>query len=205
MLFRSTMIKNSIKGSALNELGQFETLEGQAKLLFTNNTRQFCDKVEGSSKGLGECFKEVKESNQAIIEIFENLSQAMTKVGNLYKKISSVYNSFGENGSAQLYMNMGIAHLALGDHTRVLRNEYSNRFGDFFNFFGNEMTAVEELAEKRKSVSTQMESLEKKLLKKKEQKFELSSAARSRSSLPRSMAPAMITPSTPCAASVSNR
>jgi hypothetical protein len=58
-----------------------------------------------------------------------------------------------------------------------LKEEVLGQFGDFFTFYMNEVTAYEELLMKKKSVDEQMENAERKLAKKKEQRFEFKNTA----------------------------
>lgn len=166
-------VGNIIKNPSLNELSQYETVEGEAKLLFTNATRQYCDKVDGSSKGLHDCYKELKEVNRELVASFEKMSATINRAGGLYKKIGSIFNSFGERSTSDVFGHMSAAHSELGEIFRSFKNDYSTYYADFYNFFANEMSSVEELSQRRKHAEEHTNSNEKKLYKKKEQLFDM--------------------------------
>eukprot|EP00826_Nyctotherus_ovalis_P015191 TRINITY_DN1429_c0_g1_i22.p1 TRINITY_DN1429_c0_g1~~TRINITY_DN1429_c0_g1_i22.p1 ORF type:complete len:501 (-),score=117.07 TRINITY_DN1429_c0_g1_i22:163-1665(-) len=169
----TSKVGNAIKNASLSELSQYETIEGEAKLLFTNATRQYCDKVDGSSKGLHDCYKELKEVNRELMTSFEKISATMNRAGDLYKKIGSILNSFGERSTSDVFGYMSAAHLEQGEIFRMFKSDYNTYYADFYSFFANEMSSVEELSQKRKNAEEHTNTNEKKLYKKKEQLFEM--------------------------------
>jgi len=169
----ASKVEKSIKTNIFEELGQYQTIEGQAKLLFTNPTRQYCDKLDGSCKGLNDCYKELREVNRELMASFDKVSSTMTRAGTLYKKIGTIFNSFAERSTSDVFAHMSSAHTELGEIFRTFKNDYNNYYADFYNFYSNEMTSVEELSHKRKTAEEQTDNTEKKLLRKKEINFDM--------------------------------
>jgi len=159
------------------EVCHFETIEGQAKVLYSDRTTSYCNRLQASVKDLKELYQELKESNEAISSTYEKLSLLLTKTGLLYQKVGAIYSNLDSSICAELFMHMYDGHSKLGNVYRKLREDYLTKLVDYYSFHGNEMVAVEELLLRRKTAGEHMESLEKKLFKKKEQKFDMKNTA----------------------------
>lgn len=154
------------------EASQYETIEGHAKILYSDRTNSYCERLQASTKDLKELYHDLRTTNKSIAATFEKLSTSMTRAGLLYQKIGTIYSSLDSNVYADLFLYMHDGHSRLGEVYRTLGEEFLNQFGDFYAFYANEITSIEELLAKRKSTGEAMESMSKKLFKKKEQKFE---------------------------------
>eukprot|EP00826_Nyctotherus_ovalis_P002336 TRINITY_DN1045_c0_g1_i2.p1 TRINITY_DN1045_c0_g1~~TRINITY_DN1045_c0_g1_i2.p1 ORF type:complete len:365 (+),score=97.03 TRINITY_DN1045_c0_g1_i2:760-1854(+) len=151
---------------------QYETVEGQAKILYSDRTNSYCERLQASTKDLKEIYHELRSTNKTIAAIFDKLSTSMTRAGLLYQKISAIYSGLDSNVYAELFMDMYDGHSRLGEIYKSLREEFLSQFGDFYSFYGNEISSVEELLAKRKNAGEHMDNQGKKLLKRKEIKFE---------------------------------
>jgi hypothetical protein len=154
------------------DASQFETIEGQAKILYSDRTHSYCERLQASTKELKEIYQELKNVNKAIAASFGKLSASIIKAGLLYQKISTIYSNLDSAANSELFLHMYDGHSRLGELYKTLREEFLNQFGDFYAFYGNEITSVEELLAKRRSIGESMDIMEKKLYKRKELKFE---------------------------------
>eukprot|EP00826_Nyctotherus_ovalis_P042578 TRINITY_DN4395_c0_g1_i2.p1 TRINITY_DN4395_c0_g1~~TRINITY_DN4395_c0_g1_i2.p1 ORF type:complete len:357 (+),score=122.22 TRINITY_DN4395_c0_g1_i2:646-1716(+) len=159
------------------DISQYETIEGEARILYSDSANEYCEKLNLSVKDLKESFKELKVINKTIAADFDRIAFSMTKAAIVYQKISSIYATLDCHRSSELFLHMCDGHSRLGEAYKVIKDEFAAQFGEFFSFYGNEMHAVEELLARRKSTGEGMESGEKKLLKKKEQRFEQKNTA----------------------------
>ena len=154
------------------EINQYETIEGEAKLLFSDRTRDYCEKLGASTKDLREAFKDLKAIHKVIIADVEKLAFSVARASVIYQKISSIFNTLEDKTHAELFLHMSDGHSRLAGSYKMEFEEMSAHFGEFYSFYANEVGALEELVQKRKSTGESMESTEKKLYKKKEQKYE---------------------------------
>jgi len=154
------------------EVDQFETVEGQAKVLYSDRTKSYCDRLQAATKELKEIYQDLRNTNKDIANTFERLSASMTKAGSLYQRISGIYSILDSAVYSELFIHMHECHSRLGELYKTLKEEFLNQFGDFYSFYGNEIASIDELLMKRKRTAENMDSLGKKLYKRKEQKFE---------------------------------
>lgn len=175
----TALIDKGIKGTGLslsksvfNELSVLETIEGEAKLLFTRNTADYCDRLDGSVKGLEDAYRDLGEISKTIVENFGKLANSIGKAASIYARISTIFNCYKETTTAKIYENMKKSHAELEIAFKLIENEYKNNLADFFVYYNREMNAIGEMSERRKNTCEKMHEAEKKLLKKKEQKFE---------------------------------
>jgi sorting nexin-8 len=159
------------------EIGQHETIEGEARILYSDAANDYCEKLNLAAKDLKESFKELRVINKTIAADFDKLSYSTTKAAIMYQKISSIYSNLNCGKNAELFLHMCDGYSRLGEACKVIKDEFAAYFGEFFSFYGNEMQAVEELIGRRKVIGENMESAEKKLFKKKEQRFEQKNTA----------------------------
>eukprot|EP00826_Nyctotherus_ovalis_P002342 TRINITY_DN1045_c0_g5_i2.p1 TRINITY_DN1045_c0_g5~~TRINITY_DN1045_c0_g5_i2.p1 ORF type:complete len:350 (+),score=102.88 TRINITY_DN1045_c0_g5_i2:715-1764(+) len=156
---------------------QYETVEGQAKILYSDHTATYCDNLQLSMKTLKDLYHELKTTNKSIATTYEQLAQSLTKAGLIYQRIGAIYTSLDSGSCGELFLSMYDGHARLGEVYRKLRENCLSQLVEFFSFYGHEIAAVEELLAKRKSTGESIDSTEKKLLKKKEQKFEAKNTA----------------------------
>lgn len=159
------------------DASQYETIEGETRLLYSDSARDFCERLNLTAKDLKESYKELKTITRTIAADFDRIAYSMTKAAIVYQKISSIYDSLDCGKNAELYLHLCDGHSRLGEAYKVIKDEFATYFGEFFSFYANEMHAVEELLGRRKTVGDNMESAEKKLAKKKEVKFEQKNTA----------------------------
>jgi len=171
---RAKMI-GKIAGS--KDISQYETIEGEVRILYSDAANDYCEQLNLAAKDLKESYRELKAINTAIAADFDKIAYSMTKAAIVYQKMNSIYSSLNCWKTAELYIHMCDGYSRLGEAYKVIKDEFSTYFGDFFSFYNNEMQAVEELLGRRKAMGETMESAEKKLFKKKEQKFEQKNTA----------------------------
>lgn len=164
--------KNFGKVTISKDVAQYETIEGEAKILFSDKTRDYCEMLTSSAKDLREAFKELKTISKGIAFEFEKLSCTVGRASTIYQKINLIYNTLGRKTHGELFMHMSDGYLRLCEGYKMIRDELSDCFGEFYGYYSNEIGALEELLQKRKSTHELMDASEKKLLKKKESKFE---------------------------------
>lgn len=154
------------------DVSQYETIEGEARVLYSDSANDFCEKLNLSVKDLKESYKELKIITKTIAADFDKIANSMTKAAIIYQRINSIYDSLDCGKNAELYLHLCDGHSRLGEAYKVIKDEFATYFGEFFSFYASEMHSVEELLGRRKLAGESMESAEKKLAKKKEQKFE---------------------------------
>lgn len=155
------------------EIEHYETIEGEAKLLFTEKTKEYSYRLLASTKDIKDCLSDLRTVNKSIASDFERLGASMEKAGQLYQRLCEVYRSLNVKGYDELLLGMYEGHYKAGEIYKNIREEVLGQFGDFFTFFANEITAYEELLLKKKSVGEHMEMTERRLTTKKEKKFEV--------------------------------
>lgn len=155
------------------EVGQYDTIEGTAKVLYSDSTKEYCERLSSYTKDLKEMYQELRAINRTIAGTFDKLSSSMARAAALYQKISTIYSNLESKIHVEIFMHMCETHSRLAGLYETVKEEFTNQLSEFYTFYINETNSLEELIIRRKTTGEQAESAEKKLLKKKEQKFEV--------------------------------
>jgi len=159
------------------DIAQLVTISGKAKLHYSTETLNHCDRLNNIVKDMAETYKELKVTNQNIAEELDRLSHSFNKIAVLYQRLSSLYLTIEDRTHGDLFFNMSGGAASLGEAYKGYKKEYSDNLGDYYSFYCREIIAIEELLQIQRSTGEHMEAAEKKLRKKKEQKFELRNTA----------------------------
>ena len=144
-------VKSFSKTTVLKEVEEYETIEGTAKILYSDRTKEYCEKLNSTTKEIKEAFKDLTSYNQALSYELRRLSQSMEGIGKLYQKIGSLYKSLEDKTNAELFLSMAEGYFKLNNTYTNFKKEYRAQFSIFFNYFANEIGSLEELLQKRKS------------------------------------------------------
>eukprot|EP00826_Nyctotherus_ovalis_P057795 TRINITY_DN7911_c0_g1_i1.p1 TRINITY_DN7911_c0_g1~~TRINITY_DN7911_c0_g1_i1.p1 ORF type:complete len:391 (-),score=152.57 TRINITY_DN7911_c0_g1_i1:133-1305(-) len=159
------------------EIAQYVTVSGEAKLHYSAEALAYCERLNGTVKDMAEIFKELKLVNQSIIGELERLSSSFNKAAVLYQRLSSLYLTLEYKTHADLFFCMGGGSASLGEAYRAYKEEYADQLGEYYSFYCRELLAIDELIQTQKATGEHMETAEKKLRRKKEQKFEQKNTA----------------------------
>eukprot|EP00826_Nyctotherus_ovalis_P059399 TRINITY_DN8254_c0_g3_i1.p1 TRINITY_DN8254_c0_g3~~TRINITY_DN8254_c0_g3_i1.p1 ORF type:complete len:324 (+),score=133.21 TRINITY_DN8254_c0_g3_i1:666-1637(+) len=159
------------------EIENYVTIEGEAKVLFNEKAKDYSYRLLASTKDIKDCFTELKKVNKTMAADFEKLSTSMARAGYLYHRLNEIFRSLNVKGYDELLQRMHEGHSRASEVYKSVRNDVLEQFGDFFRFYANEVAAYDELLMRKKNVGEQMDSLERKLAKRKEQKFEVKNTA----------------------------
>ena len=165
-------IAKLFKVNVQKEIDQYETIEGKAKVDFDNHTIVYCDKIFTASKSLKEAYKDISAINQEICENMKKLSACFNKVSGQYQKLSSLYLSLEDKAYSELFFNISEGSSHIGEQYELYKNEYETKLSDYFTYYCLEISAIEELVQIQRTFGERMETGEKKLRKKKEQRFD---------------------------------
>lgn len=102
----------------------------------------------------------------------EKLAESIAKANGVYAKIAAAYASLGEQDLFNTYTMLGEKFVKVGDSYKSQKENFNRDFAEFFKYFKNELSSLEESLVACKAAKELANSTEKKLEKKKEKLFE---------------------------------
>jgi hypothetical protein len=84
------------------EIEYFTTIEGQAKVLFTGDNKNYTYRLLPLAKDIKDCFTDLKAINKIIASDYERLRTPMLKAVQLYKRLGEVLHVLNARGYYEL-------------------------------------------------------------------------------------------------------
>ena len=165
------------KSTFQKELEDYITIEGEAKVLFTNSTKEFGYKIMASTKDIKDCFTELKSINKVLVTDLDKIGMTLSRANTIYQRLSMVFQHLDRSDYSELFLRVSNGYSKLGEAYKIMRDEVQTNISEFYSFYSNEVSSLDELIMAKKTASEHMEASERKLVKKKEKNFEMKNTA----------------------------
>ena len=121
---------------------EYITVQGKAKIAFTETEKQYCDKIFDATVKVKEAYNELRDVHKSIINDFESISKSMLRASILYENIAGVYFNLEDEHHSGIFFRMNEGWSKLSKAYSNYADNYSKSFGHLFSFYKYQMPSL---------------------------------------------------------------